>query len=177
MPPNWRSSDRCWRRWRGFMAARLADRVGGSRVTLMVFGAMVLAAGLLGAVGTLEGPHAGPLSRVMMAGYFVGFIALFILSGMGNGSVYKMIPTIYEACGRSLQISDAERRDWSRVISGVVIGFVAGTGALGGVGINLALRESYVSTGTGTSAFWIFMLCYAAAAVLTWKTYVRRPFP
>ena len=156
---------------------RLADRVGGSRVTLMVFGAMVLAAGLLGAVGTLEGPHAGPLSRVMMAGYFVGFIALFILSGMGNGSVYKMIPTIYEACGRSLQISDAERRDWSRVISGVVIGFVAGTGALGGVGINLALRESYVSTGTGTSAFWIFMLCYAAAAVLTWKTYVRRPFP
>ncbi len=37
----------------------------------------------------------------------------------------------------------------------------------GGVGINMALRESYLSTGSGTDAFWIFMMCYAAAAVLT----------
>jgi MFS transporter, NNP family, nitrate/nitrite transporter len=93
-----------------------------------------------------------------------------------------MIPTIFEACGRSLEtdpetMDDAERRDWSRVISGVGIGLVAGTGALGGVGINLALRASYLSTGTVTSAFWVFMLFYAAAAVLTWKTYVRRPAP
>jgi NNP family nitrate/nitrite transporter-like MFS transporter len=88
-----------------------------------------------------------------------------------------MIPTIFEACSRSLEVSDAERREWSRVISGVVIGLVAGVGALGGVGINLSLRESYVSTGTGTSAFWIFVLFYVAAAVLTWKAYLRRPLP
>lgn len=111
------------------------------------------------------------------ATYFMGFIALFILSGLGNGSVYKMIPTIFEACGRSLRISDAERRDWSRLISGIVIGLVAGVGALGGVGIDLALRESYVTTGTGTSAFWIFALFYAATALLTWKAYVRRSMP
>jgi MFS transporter, NNP family, nitrate/nitrite transporter len=61
---------------------RLADRLGGSRVTLMVFGAMVLAAGLLGVMGTFEGAHAGPGSRALMAGYFAGFIALFILSGL-----------------------------------------------------------------------------------------------
>ncbi|MDT5115901.1 MAG: transporter, family, nitrate/nitrite transporter, partial [Mycobacterium sp.] len=48
-------------------------------------------------------------------------------------------------------------------------------GTLGGVGINLALRQSYVSTGTMTSAFWIFMAFYLFAAVLTWIRYVRRP--
>ena len=29
--------------------------------------------------------------------YVVGFIVLFILSGIGNGSTYKMIPSIFEA--------------------------------------------------------------------------------
>jgi NNP family nitrate/nitrite transporter-like MFS transporter len=154
---------------------RLADRVGGGRVTLMVFVSMVLAAGMLIGVGTFEDPHAGPVSGAAMAGYVASFIALFILSGLGNGSVYKMIPTIFETCNRSLDMSETERRQWSRVISGVAIGFVAGFGTFGGVGINLALRQSYISTGTMTSAFWVFMSFYAVAAVLTWFMYVRRP--
>ena len=32
-----------------------------------------------------------------MTAYVVGFILLFILSGIGNGSTYKMIPSIFEA--------------------------------------------------------------------------------
>ena len=60
-------------------------------------------------------------------------------------------------------------------MSGAVIGFVAAFGALGGVGINLALRQSYLSTGTDTPAYWIFLAFYIFAAVLTWKRYVRRP--
>lgn len=160
-----------------FWGGRLADRLGGSRVTLVVFGAMVFAAGLLGVLGIIEGSRVCPIRGVMMASYFAGFITLFILSGLGNGSVYKMIPTIFEACSHSLGINDDECRDWSRVISGVVIGFVAEVGALGGVGIDLALRESYLNTGGVTAAFWILMLCYAAAGVLTWKMYVCRPLP
>jgi MFS transporter, NNP family, nitrate/nitrite transporter len=154
---------------------RLADRIGGGRVTLMVFVAMVLAAGMLIGVGTFEDPHAGPVSESAMAGYVACFIALFILAGLGNGSVYKMIPTVFGAASRTLNLSETERRDWARLISGLVIGFVAGLGTLGGVGINLALRQSYVSTGTMTSAFWIFTAFYLFAAVLTWVRYVRRP--
>ncbi|QUR68182.1 nitrate/nitrite transporter [Mycobacterium spongiae] len=158
---------------------RLADKIGGSRLTLTVFVAMTLVAGLLISASTLEERHPGPHRGATMAGYVVCFIALFILSGLGNGSVYKMIPTVFEACGRSLDLGrcqgEAERREWSRIISGVVIGFVAAMGALGGVGINLALRESYVSSGAATEAFWVFMIFYAAAAILTWKVYVRRP--
>lgn len=152
---------------------RLADRAGGARVTLMVFVAMVLAAGTLLGVGTAADPHAGPVSDSAMAGYVACIILLFVLAGLGNGSVYKMIPTVFEICSRSLDMSETERRHWSRLISGVVIGFVAGLGTLGGVGVDLTLRQSYLSTGTMTSAFWIFMCFYVAAAVLTWIRYDR----
>ena len=39
-----------------------------------------------------------------MIGYVAGFMVLFILSGMGNGSVFKLIPSVYEARSRSLDI-------------------------------------------------------------------------
>jgi MFS transporter, NNP family, nitrate/nitrite transporter len=154
---------------------RLADRIGGGRVTLMVFVAMVLAAGMLIAVATFEDPHAGPVSDSTMAGYVACFIVLFVLAGLGNGSVYKMIPTAFRTLGRGLDISDSEHSRSAQLISGIAIGVVAGVGTLGGVGINLALRESFVATGTMTSAFWIFMSCYVVAAVITWVRYVRRP--
>ncbi|MHA7649062.1 nitrate/nitrite transporter [Mycobacterium sp. ML4] len=152
---------------------RLADRCGGSRVTLVVFTAMVPATGLVLAMTILDDGHRGE-SGSTMVGYIGGFIALFILSGLGNGSVYKMIPTLFEACSHPADVGDAGNPS-QRVISGVVIGFVAGLGSLGGVGINLALRQSYLSTGSETCAFWIFMCYYAAAGLLTWKVYVRRP--
>lgn len=154
---------------------RLADRLGGGRVTCAVFVGMVLVAGMLITVATIEDPHAGPVSGSAMAGYVTCFIALFVLAGLGNGSVYKMVPTIFETCGQHLEMGEADQRQWSRVISGIVIGFVAGVGSLGGVGINVALRQSYVSTGTMTPAFWIFLSVYVAAVLLTWIRYVRRP--
>ena len=154
---------------------RLADRVGGSRVTLFVFAAMVLAAGLLVGVSTYDDHRRGTATAATLASFIGGFIALFILAGLGNGSVYKMIPSIFEAHSHSLDLSEAERRRWSGAMSGAVIGFVAAFGALGGVAINLALRQSYLTTGTETPAFWLFVAFYIAAAALTWVRYVRRP--
>ncbi|MDI3314060.1 MAG: nitrate/nitrite transporter [Mycobacterium sp.] len=156
---------------------RLADRLGGGRVTLMVFAAMFLAAGMLVGVSTIDDHTPGPAGGALLAGYIVSFIILFVLSGIGNASVYKMIPTVFEECRRELGAGGAEERDWSRALSGVVMGLVAAFGALGGFAINLALRQSYLGTGSGTVAFWIFMVCYVAAALLTWTVYVRRPFP
>jgi NNP family nitrate/nitrite transporter-like MFS transporter len=157
---------------------RLADRVGGGRVTLGAFCLMILAAGILVSTSTFGDHHAaGAASAATMIGYVVGFIALFILSGIGNGSVYKMIPTIFEARSRSLQVSETERRQWSRSMAGALIGLTGAIGALGGVGVNLALRQSYLTNGTATAAFWAFMLFYVAASVLTWAIYVRRPLP
>jgi MFS transporter, NNP family, nitrate/nitrite transporter len=159
---------------------RLADRLGGSRVTLGVLGGMILGAGLLVSISTFADHSArttGTATLIPMAGYVTGFLLLFLLSGMGNGSVFKLIPSVFEARSHALDVSDAQRRHWSRAMSGSLIGICSAVGALGGVGINLALRESYLRSGTETSAYWLFLASYFVAALLTWAMYLRRPAP
>jgi len=149
---------------------RLADRLGGCRVTLGALAGMILGAALLVAIGTFDDHNAGAGSPSMI-GCVTGFMVLFILSGMGNGSVFKVIPSVFEARSRSLDISEAERRRWSRAMSASLIGICSAVGAFGGVGINLALRESHPSSGTETSAYWVFLASDVVAAALTWTVY------
>jgi NNP family nitrate/nitrite transporter-like MFS transporter len=156
---------------------KLADRIGGGRVTLWVFAGMILGAGILVGVSVLDDHTKGAATGAMMTGYVVGFIALFLLSGIGNGSVYKMIPSLFDARSRSLDVSEAERVAWSRAMSGALIGFAGAIGALGGVGINLALRQSYLTSHSATTAFVIFLAFYLVACAVTWAMYVRRPVP
>jgi NNP family nitrate/nitrite transporter-like MFS transporter len=153
---------------------RLADRRSGGRVTLGVLGGMILGAGVLAGISMLD-DRSGTTPSTAVIGYIIGFMVLFVLSGMGNGSVFKLIPSVFEARSRSLEVSEAERRQWSRAKSGSLIGICSAVGALGGVGINLALRESYLRSGTETSAYWLFLASYVVAAILTWLMYVRRP--
>jgi len=154
---------------------RVADRRGGSRVTFWVFIGMIVAAAALTVASTIDDRHPGSVATANIVVYIAAFIALFILAGMGNGSVLKMIPSIFEARSRSLDLSEAERRHWARSHSGALIGFATAVGALGGVAINMTLRQAYASTGTETPAFWIFLAAYGAVAVLTWAMYLRRP--
>jgi NNP family nitrate/nitrite transporter-like MFS transporter len=61
-------------------------------------------------------------------------------------------------------------------LSGALIGIAGAIGALGGVGINLMLRASYLSAAkSATMAFWVFLGFYVLCAVITWAAYVRRP--
>lgn len=152
---------------------RLADRRGGGGVTFLVFIGMILATGMLVATSTYDDRTPDSVSPATIVCYVVGFIALFILAGMGNGSVMKMIPSIFEKRSCSLGLREAERQHWSRSHTGALIGFATAVGALGGVGINLTLRQSYASSGTETPAFWIFLSSYLVAAALTWVVYVR----
>jgi len=154
---------------------RIADRTGGGRVTLAAFGGMFTAAGLLVGVSTFDDHRGGPTTGATMAGYVIGFVALFVVSGIGNGSVYKMIPSIFEARSHALGMGESDRRQWSRTMSGALIGFAGAVGAFGGVGINLALRQSYLAGGSATVAFWIFVAGYVGAAAVTWRRYVHRP--
>ena len=59
------------------------------------------------------------------------------------------------------------RADYSRSMSGAVIGITGAIGGLGGVVINLMLRSSYLTHGTATVAFWDFAAFYAIAAFVT----------
>ncbi|WP_179474952.1 nitrate/nitrite transporter [Mycolicibacterium vinylchloridicum] len=155
----------------------LSDRFGGGKVTLYTFGAMIAAAAWLVAAGEIDDAAAGPASGATMAAFIAGFIALFVLSGMGNGSTYKMIPSIFEAKSKSMDhLSAQERSAWSLRMSGALIGIAGAIGALGGVGVNVALRASYLSPAkSATMAFWVFLGFYVLCAIITWVAYVRTP--
>ncbi|MEU5843422.1 nitrate/nitrite transporter [Rhodococcus sp. NPDC047139] len=159
------------------LGGKLADRIGGGRITLYTFAAMALAAAVLIVAGTLDDAAAGAATGGVFAAMVLGFIALFLLSGLGNGSVYKMIPSIFEARAQSLEGLDRdEKAAWSRSMSGALIGFAGAIGGLGGVGINLVFRASYGGQAqSATMAFWVFGIFYLVCIAVTWFFFLRRP--
>jgi len=159
------------------LGGKLADRIGGGRITLYTFVAMTLAAGVLIVAGTLDDAAAGAASGGILVAMVLGFIALFLLSGIGNGSVYKMIPSIFEAKAQDLEGLDRDAKAaWSRSMSGALIGFAGAIGGLGGVGINLVFRASYGGAAqSATAAFWVFAIFYVVCIAVTWAIFLRRP--
>jgi NNP family nitrate/nitrite transporter-like MFS transporter len=148
---------------------KLADRYGGARVTFLNFIAMVVASAVI-----LVGSAARSLPI-----YVTGFIVLFVLTGVGNGSTYKMIPAIFR--GKALAaIADGgdERAQLLRArrVSGAAIGIIGAVGALGGVLINMAFRQSFLVAKTGDPAFWAFIAFYLACIAVTYVVYLR-PVP
>jgi NNP family nitrate/nitrite transporter-like MFS transporter len=151
---------------------RIADRVGGGTVTFWAFVGMISGDGILAINATLAGRRTTAATMVV---YVIGFVVLFVLSGIGNGAVYKMIPSIFHAVSRSLEADEETQANYSRSMSGAVIGITGAIGGLGGVAINLALRSSYLADGTATIAFWDFAGFYVIAALVTLRVYLRRP--
>lgn len=145
---------------------KLADRFGGAVVTLWNFVGM--------AVATLVIIFASGIESLTL--FTIGFIALFTLSGVGNGSTYKMIPAIFTGRARVAIAGGADRGtsfDTARRLSGAVIGIAGAVGALGGLFINLAFRQSFMTVQSGTPAFWSFLVFYVLCIGVTWAVYLR----
>ncbi|MGW2477248.1 nitrate/nitrite transporter [Streptomyces sp. NPDC001665] len=142
----------------------LADRYGGARITLVNFAAMAAATGVV--------VYASRIASLTV--FLVGFTALFALSGLGNGSTYKMIPGIFHARAIAQGLRGEEAAARGRRISGAAMGLIGAVGALGGLAINLAFRQSFQTSGAGTAAFWSFLAFYAVCSALTWSVYLRR---
>ncbi|HET9634055.1 MAG TPA: MFS transporter, partial [Terrabacter sp.] len=153
---------------------RLADRRGGAVVTVWTFVGMAVAGVLVTTAARADDVSKGAATGVQLTGLIGGFVLLFLLSGIGNGSVYKMIPALFEAKAAAVPGSRLERTAWSRSMSGALIGIAGAIGGLGGVLINLGLRASYQGAAhSATAAFVVFTLFYVGAAVLT-KVRFRR---
>ncbi|WP_329057711.1 MULTISPECIES: nitrate/nitrite transporter [unclassified Streptomyces] len=147
------------------VGGRLADRFGGARITLWNFVGMAAATAVVVLASTQKSL---PL-------FTTAFIALFVLTGLGNGSTYKMIPGIFQAKAAARGLAGEEAAAYGRRLSGASMGLIGAVGALGGLGINLAFRQSFQTAGTGTAAFVGFLVFYAACFALTWAVYLRRP--
>ncbi|MEV6959633.1 nitrate/nitrite transporter [Streptomyces sp. NPDC051207] len=147
------------------LGGSLADKYGGARITLYNFVAMGAATAVLITAGMRES----------LGLFTVAFVVLFVLSGLGNGSTFKMIPGIFQNKALAKGLTGEEAARYGRRLSGASMGLIGAVGALGGVGINLAFRQSFLSYGSGTGAFLAFLAFYAACFVVTWAVYLRRP--
>jgi NNP family nitrate/nitrite transporter-like MFS transporter len=148
----------------------LADKLGGTRVTFWNFLAMGTATlGVIHFVGAHE------------FGWFIAmFLVLFITTGLGNGSTYRMIPVIFRNEKlRETALSSEELRQaalkTARIESATVLGFVSAVGACGGYIIPRTFGASLKATGSAQSALLVFLAFYATCLGLTWFFYMRRP--
>jgi NNP family nitrate/nitrite transporter-like MFS transporter len=145
----------------------LADRFKGSTVTFFNFIAMGI-----GALIVLSASQLGSLPI-----FVIGFIVLFVFSGVGNGSTYKMIPAIFHAkaqlgVGTGEDIAVAHARATRR--AGALIGLAGAIGAFGGVPVNLAFRQSFLTLKNGDGAYIAFIVFYAVCVAVTWAVFMRQ---
>ena len=169
----------------------LSDRIGGARVTLAVFLGM--------AVFTMVAIQ-GVQNRSFTV-FFVSFMVIFLLAGIGNGSTYKMIPSIFAVCGRK---EAAEKGldpkacavEWKRRAA-AVIGIAGAIGAFGGFLIQVVLRQASLGVSAlvkaaetpaekvsvaaanadwSVPALWVFLASYVVFAAVTWFFYLRTSF-
>jgi NNP family nitrate/nitrite transporter-like MFS transporter len=150
------------------IGGRLADRYGGSLVTMLTFASMAAGAGIV--------LYASNIASLPL--FIAGFVALFVLSGVGNGSTYKMIPAIFTAkAARNVALNadvdlEAEARA-ARRLSRALIGIAGAVGAFGGVLVNLAFRQSFLDTKSGDRAYTAFIVFYLVCLGVTWVVYRR----
>lgn len=148
------------------VGGQLADRLGGARVSFVNFFAMALGASVVLGASLMQSL---PL-------YLVGFIMLFAFSGIGNGSVYKMIPAIFRSKSGTEIINGADpavSMATSQRMAGALIGIAGAIGAFGGVLVNLAFRQSFLAIKSADSAYIAFIAFYAVCFVVTWFVYIR----
>ncbi|MCU4185269.1 MFS transporter [Acidiferrimicrobium sp. IK] len=165
----------------------IADRVGGAAVTLASF---------VGMAGCVAVAIAGVANRSFPI-FFVAFQGLFVLSGIGNGSTYKMIPSVFAGMAAKAGGTPAARLEHKRRAA-AVIGIAGAAGALGGVAVQVVIRQSSLHVSSlitaaktpaakaavaaahstwSVPALWLFLGSYVVFASVTYAAYLRRQDP
>jgi len=153
----------------------VSDKLGGARVTFWTFLLMIFA--VLGVMFFL--PSAGRSGDFF--GFLTMFIVLFALTGIGNGSTFRMIPVIFLQERQHAAEKDpaAQRRamlDGGKEAA-AVLGFSGAVGAYGGFFIPKSFGTSIDLTGTPHGALVVFIVFYFSCLLVTWWCYSRRNAP
>jgi NNP family nitrate/nitrite transporter-like MFS transporter len=147
----------------------LADKIGGAIITFWNFIAMGAATiGVIWFIDTRD-----------FAGFLAMFLILFITTGIGNGSTYRMIPSIFrEQKLRDMQGAGNAGRDLAvkaaSIESGAALGFIGAVGACGGYLIPRGFGASIAATGAPHLALEVYLAFYATCLALTWWYYLRK---
>ena len=150
----------------------LSDRLGGARVTLWNFVAMALAAG--GVIAFLPRDGQGG----SFPGFLLLFLVLFLTSGIGNGSTFRMIPVIFATlherrAGGAGPALEAARKEGAKEAA-AVLGFSSAVAAYGAFFIPRAFGISMNATGSPAGALVAFIALYVSCLVITWWWFARR---
>jgi len=145
----------------------LSDRIGGARVTFWTFALMAL--GVLGVMSALPGGG----SPGSFGGFLMAFLLLFLLSGIGNGSTFAMIPPIFNTLAHRRLSGEQAETEGGRE-SAAVLGFSGAMGAYGGFFIPKSFGTSIELTGSPFAALVFFVVFYVVSILVTWWYYARR---
>jgi len=147
----------------------LADKIGGAIVTFWNFIAMGAAT-----IGVMYFVNVRDFS-----GFLAMFLILFVTTGIGNGSTYRMIPSIFreeklrEAKGQG-EAGRLAALKGASIESAAALGFIGAVGACGGYLIPRGFGASIAATGGPHLALAIYLAFYATCLALTWWYYLRK---
>ncbi len=149
----------------------LADKLGGALVTFWNF--VVMAVATVGVMYFIDVNS--------FAGFLAMFLVMFVTTGIGNGSTYRMIPSIFrEEKLRELAAADGAARvqaiKAASIESAAVLGFVGAIGACGGYLIPRGFGASIAITGGPHAALAVFLAFYVSCIAVTWWYYMRKSF-
>ncbi|NHA69016.1 MFS transporter [Phycicoccus flavus] len=146
------------------LGGRLADRLGGASVTAVTFVVMAVA-GWVAVIGVRA--ENLPL-------FFASFMVLFVATGVGNGSTYRMIPAIFtRIAARDGDGSDASRVEFKRRAAGAV-GIISAVGAFGGFLIPFVYKFAKENYGSIVPALQAYVALFLVMALVTALVYVRK---
>jgi NNP family nitrate/nitrite transporter-like MFS transporter len=145
------------------VGGRLADRVGGARITAVSF--VMLAAGAAAALWSVDAKN--------LPVFFASFMFLFVATGIGNGSTYRMIPRIFKIKAE-LAGGDPDTMVHMRRQAAGALGVISSIGAFGGFIVPLAYAWSKSHFGSIEPALRFYVAFFIALLVVTWYCYLRK---
>lgn len=131
----------------------IADKIGGAKVTQYV--SIVMIASALGVAYYMQQAYVSATPQDYFVPFLVLFLLLFAATGIGNGSTFKTIATIF----------DKEQ-------AGPVLGWTSAIAAYGAFLIPKILGEQIKAT-TPEYALYGFAIFYGVCLLLNWFYYMR----
>jgi NNP family nitrate/nitrite transporter-like MFS transporter len=151
----------------------MSDRIGGAKVTFWNFAVMFIA----GAWAFMSLPSEAGGSDV--SGFFMAFILLFIAAGIGNGSVFHVLPAVFRKLHEQSAEGKGETEQEAAIAAGnieasVALGFTSAIAALGLFFIPAFVATSIQTTGSPHFAMSVFSVFYLSCMLATWWWYRRK---